>query len=359
MNCCSNCFSDSEIIAIIESRHKEGSCDFCGSQNIPIYTIGSDDEIEQLFDELLDVYTSSTSLPAIFPKENTDLIKNFLYSKWNIFNLEPKKIYQLLKSLCSRRFKESPEMFNYPVGILESIDADYLERNTILKDYDWPNFTHAIKHDNRFHNDYINRSILELFLRCSIKTYKKDTLFYRARISPNRQGFKKDQMGAPPAHLASAGRVNSDGISVLYLSDSQETTLYEVRASVHDYVSVGSFKLLADIDVISIADIDKISPFIGVQYGFDLTQYAVNIEHLRMISQEIAKPLRRQDSILDYVPTQYISDFIKSKGFSGIEFHSTMCKHGENFAVFNPDLLSCTKVKTFKVDSVAYSYSAE
>lgn len=359
MNCCINCFSDSEIIAIIESRHNDGSCDFCGSLNVPIYSIGSDDEIEQLFDGLLDVYTPSASLPISFPKENTDLIKNFLSSKWNIFNLEPKKIYQLIKALCSRRFRESPELFNNPVGILESVDIEYLEKNAILKDCDWPIFTQAIKHDNRFHNDYINKSILELFLRCSIKTYKKETIFYRARISTTRQGYKKDQMGAPPKDLASAGRVNSEGISVLYLSDSQETTLYEVRASVHDYVSVGCFKLLSDIDVISIADIDKISPFIGVQYGFDLTQYAMNIEHLRMISQEIAKPLRRQDSVLDYVPTQYISDFIKSKGFYGIEFHSTMCKHGENFAVFNPDLLSCIKVKTFKVDSVAYSYSVE
>ncbi|MEI5604531.1 hypothetical protein WB307_49860, partial [Streptomyces brasiliscabiei] len=80
------------------------------------------------------------------------------------------------------------------------------------------------------------------------------------------------------------------------------TTLYEIRAGVYDYVSVGRFILNENIDVINLAEIDKISPFIGVQYGFDFTQYAINIEHLKMIGMEIARPLRNDNS-LDYLPT--------------------------------------------------------
>ena len=149
-------------------------------------------------------------------------------------------------------------------------------------------------------------------------------------------------MGAPPHDKAKGGRVNPAGISILYLSDEAETTLYEIRAGVYDYVTVGCFKLLKDIEVINLANIDRISPFIGIDYGFDLTQYAMNIEHLKMIAQEIAKPLRN-DNTLDYLPPQYISDYIRSKGYNGIEYGSTMRKQGFNLAVFDPMLLRCQR----------------
>lgn len=357
MNCCTNCFKDSEIKAIIENGHITGNCDFCNIENVPIYRIGCDHQLSELFDELLDVYTPVASLPSGFPTDNTDLIRNLLYSKWNIFNLEPSSISRLIKQVCADRYREQPELFDSPVGILESNDIQYLELNTLLKKHNWSDFVTAIKHENRFHSDFINKTILGIFLHCARKSYKKGTVFFRARVCSTSRGLQKDEMGAPPNNSASAGRVNPEGVSILYLSTSEDTTVYEVRAGISDYVTIGSFKLKDDIEVINLALIDKISPFLGITNSYDFTQYAVNIEHLRMISSEISKPLRRQDSILDYIPTQYISDFIRSKGYDGIEFRSTMCTHGENVAIFDSRLLTCTKVKTFSVKSVVYSYA--
>ncbi|HWP22190.1 MAG TPA: RES family NAD+ phosphorylase, partial [Candidatus Cryosericum sp.] len=171
------------------------------------------------------------------------------------------------------------------------------------------------------------------------------------------RGFSKENMGPPPIESALAGRLNSEGESILYLSDSEETTLYEVRACMGDFVTIGSFKLKEDIEVINISLLDKISPYQGISNGFDFTQYAINIEHLRMICGEISKPQRKHDKLLDYVPTQYISDFIKSRLYCGIEFHSTICSHGSNFAIFESCLFTCTKVKTTCVTSIVYSYS--
>lgn len=109
------------------------------------------------------------------------------------------------------------------------------------------------------------------------------------------------------------------------------------------------------IDVIDLANIDRISPFIGIDYGFDFTQYAMNIDHLRMLAQEIAKPLRNYNT-LDYLPTQYISDFIRSKGYDGIEYKSTLRESGVNLAVFNPALYKCTKTNVYDIKTVHYSY---
>lgn len=352
MNCCVKCFKDAEIKAIIQGFNTIGSCDFCEQKDVYIYEIGTDTTLSDLFDGLLDVYTTAPSLPDGFPKEETDLIKNILYYKWHIFNVEPSCIYRLITNICCEKYREQPELFDGPVGIMENQDQDYLEENSIIRNYHWHDFVEEIKRKNRFHTEYMNKEMLTLFIRCVRKPYKTGNVFYRGRICPNGSGLAIKEMGAPPAHLATAGRANPEGISTLYLADSVKTTLHEIRAGVYDYVTIGDFELQKDMEVINLADIDKISPFIGIDY----TQHAVNIEHLKMISQEIAKPLRRHDSRLDYLPTQYVSDYIKSQGFDGIEYISTMCPDGYNLAIFDETLFKCVNTAVYDVRSLAYSY---
>lgn len=355
MFCCSNCFADAEIKAIIDGNKTIGDCEFCGSNNVHLYEIGTDQTIAELLDDLLDVYTPISDLPADFPREKTDLLKNVLCSNLRIFNLRPDVAYKLITAICTDRYKEQPNLFDSPVGIKQGQDRDYLEENSILKNNCWDDFVKGIKRKNRFHSDYINTDKLFIFLRCAVEPHRKGEVMFRSRICPNEKGFTKAEMGPPPDNKAKGGRVNPAGISILYLADSIETTLYEIRAGVYDFVSVGRFELLRDIEVINLANIDRISPFIGINYGFDFTQYAMNIEHLRMVAQEIAKPLRN-DNVLDYLPTQYISDFIRSKGYDGIEYRSTMSKKGTNLAVFDPSIFECTDTSIYDVQSISYSY---
>lgn len=356
MFCCSNCFADVEIKAVIEGNTTTGNCDFCGEHNVYVYEIGKDPIIAELFEGLLDIYTPISDLPADFPRDQTDLIKNILCSNWRIFNLKPDATYRLITAICADRYREQPELFDSPVGIKEGRDQDYLEENSILKNNCWNDFVEGIKRKNRFHSNYINMDKLFVFIRCAVKAHYKGEVLYRSRICPDEKGYKPKEMGPPPNTNAEGGRVNPAGISILYLSDSKETTLHEIRAGVYDFVAVGRFELLKDIEVINLAGIDRISPFIGINYGFDFTQYAMNIEHLKMIAQEIAKPLRN-DNALDYLPTQYISDYIRSKGYDGIEYISTMSRKGTNLAVFDPSLFKCTATSVYDVQSISYSYT--
>lgn len=357
MFCCSNCFADVEIKAIIDGNKATGKCDFCGCHNGHVYEIGSDQTILELFDGLLDIYSPISDLPMDFPREKTDLIKNILCNNWRLFNnLKPDAVYRLITAICADRYRDQPELFDSPVAIKQYQDRDYLEENSILKNNCWDDFVEGIKRKNRFHGDYINTDKLLVFLRCAVKSLRKGEVLYRSRICPDESGYTRKDMGPPPDNLAKGGRVNPTGISFLYLSDSKDTTFYEIRAGVYDFVTVGRFKLLKDIEVINLARIDSISPFIGIDYGFDFTQYAINIEHLKMIAQEIAKPLRN-DNALDYLPTQYISDYIRSKGYDGIEYISTMSINGANLAVFDPTLFKCTSTNVYDVKSISYSYT--
>lgn len=353
MNCCAKCFQDTEIKAIINGLNVKGNCDFCGKKDTHIYDIEANKTITELFDGLLDVYTPVSSLPDTFPKKNLDSLKNILHNKWSIFNVEPDCIYELITNICSEKYKERPELFDGQVGILETIQEDYLEQYSVIRNFQWNDFVNEIKCKNRFHTNYINKDVLKLFLRKARKPYKAGMVFYRARICQNETGFDGSKMGAPPANLATAGRANPEGISCLYLSNTEKTTLHEIRAGVYDYVTVGEFILNKDIEVVNLAEIDKISPF---WEDIDYTRLAVNIEHLRKISNEIAKPLRRHDSTLDYLPTQYVSDYIKSQNFDAIEYKSTMCQDGYNLAIFDEKLFQCNKVTVYDIKSLDYKY---
>ena len=356
MYCCIDCFTDEEIRNIIRGTKIKGTCDFCGAHNTYIYDIDKNPAITELFDPLLDIYTPISLLPHDFPRQYTGLIKDILHQDWQIFKISPDKIYKLITTWCADRYKAQPELFDYPKGVSKSQDPSYFRENSILRGHKWSEFVTGIKTKNRFHSNYINTEKLYTFLQCVIGSYDKGSKMYRSRICP-KEGFPPSKMGAPPDYIAKAGRVNPDGISVLYLSNSGETTLREVRAGLYDFVTIGRFELQQDIKVIKLTKIDHISPFLNELYGFDLTDYAVNLSHLKMIAKEIAKPLR-DNNVLDYLPTQYISDFIRSKGYDGIEYSSTMLEGGVNLAIFEPDLFKCMETKVYDIISIDYKYRA-
>lgn len=359
MICCSKCFSDMEIRPIIEGLGQRGTCSICTGSNMFIYDTEHNDQLTEFFDELISIYTPIKSLPVQFPKSEVKLIKDELLENWNIFNnLSASNVYKIITGICSEKYQQNPELFDSPVGIAELYDTDYIQNHSLLKMNSWEEFVSDLKTRNRFHTNYINLEILEKFCSYIRKPYKKGTIFYRGRISP-AEGYGLDEMNAPPSDKATAGRANSPGIRCLYLADAVETTIREVRAGAFDYICVGKFELQEDIIVVNLKSIDKISPFIE---GLDILEHAINKEHLKKINIEMGKVLRRSDSVLDYIPTQYISDFIKSlsiendKKYAGLEYNSTMNPKGFNLAVFYPELFKCVETNVYKIKGLKYDY---
>jgi len=167
--------------------------------------------------------------------------------------------------------------------------------------------------------------------------------------------FICDEMGAPPEGYRTAGRVNPEGIAVLYLSSDSDTVLSEVRASTFDFVTVGEFSSKKEISVANLSAISLTSPF---RFA-DIEIYAANRNIFNEISEEISKPLRRNDSHLEYLPTQYIVEFIKSRGFDGVEFASTLNDGGYNIAIFDETLFECIDVDTVEISKIQYEITTQ
>lgn len=348
MLCCVDCFSDIELISIIQRNGRSGHCDFCNHDAVIVFDLEKDDALTELFEDLVDIFQPWQMLPADYPKNKLFTIEDFFTTKWKVINPSHPSTSKLLKAICKNKLSSNPELFSQKVGIEELNDKDYLDQFSILKKLDWDDFVDEIKWKNRFHANRINEEAFKSFLDPIVQTLNKGTKFYRARLSDTSKGFQNSEMGAPKKESTSAGRINPEGIRVLYLSDSIETAISEVRAGKYDFVTVGEFSLRTDIEIVNLHRIDKISPFSGI----DPISYAVNIFNLERINKEIAKPLRKSDSKLDYLPTQFISELIKSFGYKGIAYESTMFNSGLNISIFDEKLLKCKRVEVFDIVNI-------
>ncbi|WPK10286.1 RES domain-containing protein [Lysinibacillus louembei] len=357
MNCCEKCFKDIELIAIIQGKQRKGNCDICKSKVVYIYDMDTDEGLDVLFDDFLSIYKPKSMLPDSFPNSKLCFLKDELVHNWNMFDLDSTQVYHLLSCLMEKQFPMKIKLLDEPVGIPQLADLDFIANNSILKSYSWEEFVEYIKHENRFHSAHINYDVLDEFLKGLIVTIKKGSKLYRGRIS-NDKDLKIIEMGAPPQEKATAGRANSEGISHLYLTTHIDTAIREIRPGEQDRVYIGEFILDEDLVIVDLRSLESISVF----QGFDKLRYALNLSNIKKISNEISKPVRRNDSKLDYLPTQYIVDYIKSKRIEkefehcvGIGFKSTLCHRGHNIMIFNPEILDCNDLTSRVISQVIYN----
>lgn len=59
---------------------------------------------------------------------------------------------------------------------------------------------------------------------------------------------------------------------------------------------------------------------------------------------------------LDYVPTQYICDYVKHLGYDGIRYKSTLVEGGINYAIFDEKKFDCVGVKVVHIGNIHYEW---
>ena len=363
---CNECFNDVQIRSIIEGvnlkrNSPKGNCPICGKNNVFLYDTDKEKSLKDFFNDLIMIYTPQELLPPDYPNSEMHMLADELKNEWNIFSrsISSRNIYDIVKALSINLYSDSSNLFDTPVGVPEKYDDLYLEEHSILRGHNWDEFVESIKHENRFHTQMINTEKLSTYLSYLRKDYKKGKSIYRGRLCNGDKFFKPSEMGAPPKEYAKEGRANSNGISRLYLADCQKTCIHEIRSGAFDVVSIGKFVLKENISVIDFKQINNFSPFNG---DFDFLEYLINKPVLHKIDEEMGRAVRSSDNHLDYIPTQYLCDFIKTleyelnKKFSGVEYSSTLNSEGYNLAIFYPDLFKCTNVKTYTVNGLHYDF---
>lgn len=355
-----NCFHDKEIKSIIKSLNTQLICDIRHESDLCVNSEISQNEWEHISEylhQIKDLYSTEDLLPTDFPKDKLFSFSDLFIKEWKILN--PKLTREQIDSILKCFFKDYKNNVRFGNRLL--LDKEYLRQYGILGESKWVNFVVSLKHKNRFHSNFLNKDVLENFCRCFEKHIPKNTTYLRGRISQSEQGFKKKELKAPPDDKATTGRANAEGISRLYLADSVETVLKEVRAGVFDYVSIAEFKSKRMLSVVDFTALDEYSPF---SMEMDMQVLSINKENLENINIELGKPMRRTDNLLDYVPTQYLIDFIESiryekttkRMFDGVMYKSVMNPGGINLVIFEPSVfMQQDNIETVKISSISYN----
>lgn len=354
MNCCVNCFSDQGLKnRIVAISSVVGNCDFCETKNVALVKC---EELEADFDELFALYINSDDPSKSLESEKKYLLHEHLPVYWNkLFNsevLKNKEIKLLLNQIGQKGLFFSEDYLEKPVEFLALVSGD---DSAINFDARWESFSREIKEKNRFFlSEKIDTDELQsIFERLSI-TYPVGHEFYRARISDEL--LPMIELGKPPQKSATPGRANPVGIPYLYVSDTAKTTLYETRVALHEGISIGKFVLAEPISLVSLKNIADFGPFEIIDRGFELQEFIKYRPYLQKLEAELSRPVRKQDVHLDYLPTQFLCEFIKSLGFDAVEYKSAMNIGGYNLAIFNDSKLHCIDATFHNVKSLEYDW---
>lgn len=338
MKVCVHCFNDLELKQFIVSNSDEkGQCDYCEEDsNSELIEIG---ELLDFFAEFIQIFKYNATGISLAQRIQKD---------WNLFSGE---------AICNNILPDILLALKSPI-INSTITVDYTDDIIDCSSY-WETLKEEIKWEKRF---LINIDKLEELgwirqLSQTVQLSESESLF-RARLhySDNQKEIKAADMGCPDKFLVPAGRANPQGIPYLYLCKDLETALYEVRASFLDEVSVGTFQI-KDHSTVTLVDFtaESASAFSKID---EIVEFTKGMLLKRCISADLSKPIRRYDSEIEYIPTQFICEYIRyinnkdDQLIDGIVFNSSLHSGGKNVVLFNQDKVGCVSVALHQVTKV-------
>lgn len=167
--------------------------------------------------------------------------------------------------------------------------------------------------------------------------------------------FEKKRM-KPLLNMSTEGRINPKGISYLYIASDKETAMSEVRPWLNSYISVGQFIILKDLRLIDCSFNFKKDFRI---YPFNEPTPKKRKEAVWLdIDNAFSKPVNPSDNIADYVPTQILSEFLKTKGYDGIVYKSTLGE-GYNVVLFDINTAELINCFLYKTKHVSFDFEKE
>ncbi len=228
-------------------------------------------------------------------------------------------------------------------------------------------FSNEVTRESRYILSVKSTNFLEALLATSedrVRVFKKGEVLWRAQLGHDwrPEYWHEELIGDSPCafspqrmkpleNSASEGRANPKGIPYLYLSTDKDTALSEVRPWIGSVISAGEFGTNRELRLLDFS----------VEYGKQ-EHYFLNEPSDEQKIQAVwshvdnafSQPVNESDSSSDYVPTQVIAEYIKSKGYDGIVFKSSLA-NGHNIALFDLEsarLLNCAihKVKSLSFD---------
>lgn len=334
MGCCANCFGDSFLRdQIAQHSSTVGKCDHCGCSDVPL--------VEPIF-----LRDHLELLIGIYRQDDSgDLLVDLLRTDWDLFSgLDNAHAKELLSDII-----DDGETVRKKFCPVDPGDRSSLDR--------WLGLREELKHRNRFFpNTPIDLDRLEQLVGyLHIDSASIPDILYRARIRDGMHPHTPASMGKPPQDIATHGRANPAGIPYLYLASDADTAISEIRPHTGEVVCVAEFHVHGDPRIVDLCHPKKtVSPFSIGDEG-QISMLRRDIAFLCELGKELSRPVLPRAAHLEYLPSQYLCEFIKGRGFNGVKYGSSV-GDGFNIALFDDTFVNVGAISEYYVSRVKVEY---
>jgi hypothetical protein len=160
-------------------------------------------------------------------------------------------------------------------------------------------------------------------------------------------------MACPPAAHTKNGRANPVGIPYLYAATTPETAIAETRPHPGDQLTVAQFRMTHPLKLLNLLHPRKtFSPFNVLDEG-ELPALRHDLAFLCHLAGELSKPVLPRVADLEYLPTQYLCEFIKNCDYDGVVFKSSI-SNGANVALFSDSKVQVDALSYYEVTRLHY-----
>jgi hypothetical protein len=193
----------------------------------------------------------------------------------------------------------------------------------------WLAFCERIKHVRRFYDEDSKAMLSTLLgqikdipstssISTLVRTFKpgvSEFHLYRARRAKNADELKQImtnpgmELGPPSGKFGYSGRMNPHGISVFYGGLKKDICISEVRPFVGEYVVVGEFQVLKELQMLDLSYFDK-PPISGSMFEQGYRERAELRMFMRSFQNIISRPIQPHEESIEYIPTQAVAEYL-------------------------------------------------
>lgn len=332
--CCANCFGDKGLKReIIPLRSTEsGRCSYCNSENQELI---EPNQLADYFELLISIYR---------PDDEGKTLVEWLKEDWSLFE-HPRMDNAHAKELLVDILNDG-EIVRKNFIPSELCHTDRLDR--------WEELRKELMHQNRFFpkTEIDADRFEELLSRLIFDQEEVPQVWHRARIQQADDSYEISDMGAPPKRIASHGRANPAGIPYLYLGSTHNTAISEIRPHPGEVACVAEFIVNQNLKIVDLREPRKlVSPFLLTD-EHEIALLRGDIEFLEKLGKELTTPVLPTAAAIDYIPSQYLCEFIKRCDYRGVIYKSSVSE-GINLALFNPSDAKPTTLQNYIISKVS------
>lgn len=278
------------------------------------------------------------------PMDTAEIVENMLADA-----IDP-AVLEVVAGLTAGLIREAQDWFKpFNMDHEEGIESE------------WNEFERSIKHESRLLSPAVGawpntapeknyefvRSLLVLAEERAglIRTIDKGTELHRARIERDARQLERDArespastLGPAPVELVSAGRMNAQGVPMLYVAQEAETACAEVAShSPYDEAVAGTFVLQRPLRIL---DLTRVPPPRSV-FNENSEEGDNRLSSLGFYRDRITRPVILDGNHpVDYVASQILTEAFRwwtSPRLEGIAYPSRVREGGTNIVLFFGD----------------------